>query len=187
MITIYAEATPNPQTLKFVCNKMLVERGVFEFENAEEAEKSPLAEGLFKLDFVKGVFIMSNFVSITKDPGYKWVDLIPSLKPHIKEFIESGQPIVSEELLAQVEEGPADGDSAAVVKIKQILNNQVKPAVEGDGGFIEFESFEDGIVKLILRGACSGCPSSMVTLKAGIEGMLKRFVPEVKEVQAVAM
>ncbi|MEX0966293.1 MAG: NifU family protein [Bacteroidia bacterium] len=189
-LTIYAEATPNPETLKFVLNKPLVKKGIFEFDNSTEAKNSPLAEMLFGFSFVKGVFIMNNFISVTKDPAYKWVDLIHTLRQSIKDFVEEGTEIISQEYLdaqeATGEDGAADEDNA-VVMIKQILNSQVKPAVEMDGGFIEFKSFEEGKVTLILRGACSGCPSSTVTLKAGIEGLLKRFVPEVKEVVAEAM
>jgi NFU1 iron-sulfur cluster scaffold homolog, mitochondrial len=187
IVTIYAEATPNPETLKFVLNKPLVSAGVFEFERNADVTQSPAAQMLFGFEFVNSVFIMGNFISVTKKPDVKWVDIIPSLKDSIKSFVEAGNKAVSDELIEKIQSAEPASDDEVVSKIKQILDNQIKPAVEMDGGFIEFKAFEDGVVKLILRGACSGCPSSMVTLKAGIEGMMKRFIPEVNEVVAEAM
>lgn len=184
VLTIYAEATPNPETLKFVLNKMIVPNQVFEFQEKEDAGRSPLAIKLFEFDFVNGVFIMNNFVSVTKKSAYKWVDLIPTLRETIRQFIEDGMPVVDEELLVKSPAANNVDEDSVAIKVKEILSNQVKPAVEMDGGFIEFKSYNAGVVTLILRGACSGCPSSMVTLKSGIEALLKRFIPEVNEVVA---
>jgi len=188
-ISVYAEATPNPEVIKFVVNKDLAGETVLEFESADETEGSPLAKKLFEQEFVHSVFIMNNFVSVSKKQEYEWVELIPVVRDLIKEHIQSGEEVVTEELIKKASDKPAanevqGNEEEDVQKIKKILNDQVKPAVEMDGGAIDFKSYENGVVTVELRGACSGCPSSMVTLKAGIEGLLKRLVPNVKEVQA---
>lgn len=187
-IQVYAEATPNPEALKFVVNQQLVGSEPFDFRKAEEAEKAPLAKALFEYEFVDGVFIMNNFVSVTKKEGYQWVELIPKIRDYIREFVNEGHTIVEEDLKQEAEqrsEERKEGDTNdPETKIKQILEENVKPAIEMDGGAIHFKSFEDGVVTLVLKGSCSGCPSSTVTLKNGIEGLLQRVVPEVKEVQA---
>ncbi len=187
-ISIYAEQTPNPETLKFVANKDLAKGATFDFPNKEEAQRSELAKALFEFEFVKGVFISSNFVTITKPEEWKWIQIIPKMRVFLKEYIEAGKEVVSNEMLSEVPSfSHDDGDSEIVRKIKDLLGQSVRPVVEMDGGAIDFKSYDDGIVTLSLRGSCSGCPSSMVTLKGGIEGLLKRMIPEVKEVVAEAL
>lgn len=192
-VMLYTEQTPNPESLKFVTNRMLY-RGTADFREEDLArEWSPLGAALFDLPYVKGVYIANNFVTVTKEFNYAWEDIMLKLKKFIKDYVEEGGEIVKEgfeEAMAKIEEERGASyeyseDEAEIVKrIKDLIDTYVKPAVEGDGGNIEFSSFEDGVVSVILQGACSGCPSSTVTLKAGIEGMLKRMVPEVKEVVA---
>ncbi len=192
-VMLYTEQTPNPESLKFVTNRMLY-RGTADFREEELArEWSPLGTALFDLPYVKGVYIANNFVTVTKEFNYAWEDIMLKLKKFIKDYIEEGGEILKdgfEEAMAKIEEERGASyeyseDEAEIVKrIKELIDTYVKPAVEGDGGNIEFASFENGVVTVILQGACSGCPSSTVTLKAGIEGMLKRMVPEVKEVVA---
>ncbi len=187
-ISIYAEQTPNPETLKFVANKDLAKGGTFDFTSKEEAERSPLAKALFEFEFVKGVFISANFVTITKPEEWKWIQIIPKMRTFLKEFIETGNEVVTAQMLQEIPSFSHDeGDSEIVRKIKDILGNNIRPVVEMDGGAIDFKSYDEGIVTLSLRGSCSGCPSSMVTLKGGIEGLLKRLLPEVKEVVAEAL
>ena len=181
IVTVYAEATPNPASMKFVANKMLLPNNSADFRNQSQAESSPLAKALFEMPFVTGVFIMNNFVSVTKNDSYEWFDLIPDLRNFFTEWIEDGKEIVTPK-----KELSADEESEIERKIKQLLEDHVKPAVEMDGGAIQFKSFKDGKVNLALQGSCSGCPSSMITLKAGIEGMMKRMIPEVEEVVAEA-
>ncbi|HPK10394.1 MAG TPA: NifU family protein [Saprospiraceae bacterium] len=191
-VMLYTEQTPNPESLKFVTNKMLY-RGTADFREAELAnEWSPMAAELFKKDYVNGVYICNNFVTITKNPELDWSQIMLEAKEWIKKYVESGDTIVKEgfaevmeEILAKEEQERYSGDDAEIVKkIKDLIDTYVKPAVESDGGNIEFKSYDKGIVSVILQGSCSGCPSSTVTLKSGIEGMLKRMIPEVKEVVA---
>ncbi|MBX5438472.1 MAG: NifU family protein [Thermoflavifilum sp.] len=184
-ISIYTEMTPNPETMKFVVNRLLYPGKSIEFTDEAAARPSPLATELFSFPFIKGVFIMSNFVTLTKVPDVQWEDVIPTLKAFLKSYLEEGRPVIhEEELEKQADAAIADDDPEVVKKIKELLENYVKPAVEMDGGAIQFKHYEKGKLTLILQGACSGCPSSMITLKAGIEGMMKRLVPEVKEVVA---
>lgn len=188
VISIYTEMTPNPETMKFVANKLLYPGKSIDFPDIEMASPSALAQELFGFPFIKSVFIASNFVTLTKTPETDWQDVIPSIRSFLKEYLEEGKPIINEdEVAAMTPEATntvlADDDDI-VKRIKEILDNYVKPAVEMDGGAIQFKSYEDGVVNLTLQGSCSGCPSSMITLKAGIEGMMKRMVPEVKEVIA---
>ena len=190
IISIYTEMTPNPETMKFVANKLLYPGKSADFPDVESARPSPLATELFGFPFIKAVFIASNFVTLTKTPDTDWNDVIPAIRDFLKEYLEEGKGVVNEEELAtrKVESSNdvlAD-DSDVVKRIKELLDNYVRPAVEMDGGAIQFKSYDDGIVNLMLQGSCSGCPSSMITLKAGIEGMMKRMIPEVKEVVAEA-
>lgn len=190
-IMIYTEQTPNPESLKFVTNKMLF-KGTADFrEEALAKEWSPLAAELFEMPFVKGVYVCNNFVTVTKEFNFGWEDIMLKLKEFIKTYVSEGKVIISEgfeEAMAEIEKenGVAyqyTGEEAELVKkIKELIDTYVKPAVEMDGGNIEFKSFDSGVVTVVLQGSCSGCPSSTVTLKAGIEGMLKRMVPEVTEV-----
>ncbi len=190
-IMIYTEQTPNPESLKFVTNKMLY-KGTADFREQELAEKwSPIAKALFDLPYVKGVYVCNNFVTISKEFNFAWEDIMLKLKEFIKDYVSEGKVVISEgfaEAMAELEEAQGvayqyTGEEAELVKkIKELIDTYVKPAVEMDGGNIEFKSFDKGIVTVVLQGSCSGCPSSTVTLKAGIEGMLKRMVPEVTEV-----
>lgn len=189
---LYTEQTPNPETIKFVVNRMLF-KGTADFRTRELADEwSPLAAALFDHPYVKGVYISSNFVSITKEFNYNWPDIMLVLKEFIKQYIADDKPVIRvgfEEAMQALEEQNTTteytGDEAELVKkIKELIDTYVKPAVEMDGGNIEFKSFKAGIVSVVLQGSCSGCPSSTITLKSGIEGMLKRMVPEVQEVVA---
>lgn len=179
---IYTEMTPNPASLKFVTEKVIIPKGSVDFPDAENADESPLAKKLFELSYVEGVFLGSNFVTVTKSADSKWEDLIPTLKETVRNFLLSGEKIIHREFDVKVEE--EEGDEV-IAKIKKLLEENIRPAVAMDGGDVSFESFEDGKVKLRLQGSCSGCPSSTMTLKMGIQGLLTRMVPEVKEVEAV--
>lgn len=190
MISIYTEMTPNPETMKFVANKLLFPGKSVDFPDAESAKPSPLATELFGFPFIKAIFVASNFVTLTKTADTEWQDVIPSIRQFLKDYLEEGKAVVNEEELAATKpsssnEVAADDDDV-VKRIKELLDNYVRPAVEMDGGAIQFKSYEDGTVNLSMQGACSGCPSSMITLKAGIEGMMKRMIPEVKEVVAMS-
>ncbi|HXB06470.1 MAG TPA: NifU family protein [Puia sp.] len=189
VISIYTEMTPNPETMKFVANKLLYPGKIIDFPDVESARPSPLAIELFGFPFIKSVFIASNFVTLTKTADTDWDDVIPAIRQFLKEYLEEGKSVINEEEIIVVKsEGNAiDADDNDVVKrIKELLENYVKPAVEMDGGAIQFKSYNEGVVNLMLQGSCSGCPSSMITLKAGIESMMKRMIPEVKEVVAEA-
>jgi Fe-S cluster biogenesis protein NfuA len=180
-IHIYLESNPNPNSLKFVVNEMLIPDGMsFDFPNAESAAIAPLAQELFQYPFVDRVFYMSNFITVTKKESVEWLEIQGTIKEHIKKFLESGRFIVE---VNEPEPAPAEEETDTIKKIKTILEEYIRPAVEQDGGAITYHSFRDGIVKVRLQGSCSGCPSSMVTLKAGIENLFKRMMPD--EVQAV--
>jgi Fe-S cluster biogenesis protein NfuA len=181
VVTVYAEATPNPESMKFVCNKMIFANDSVDFRQKGKSENSPLATALFEFPYVKGVFIMNNFVSITKAQDKEWFDLIPDLKNFLREWMEEGKEAVKPKVVLTAEE-----ESEVVIKIKKLLDDHVKPAVEMDGGAITFKKFEDGVVSVVMKGSCSGCPSSTMTLKAGIENLLKRMIPEVEAVEAEA-
>jgi Fe-S cluster biogenesis protein NfuA len=189
-VMLYTEQTPNPETLKFVTNKMLY-KGTADFKEENIAKEwSEMATALFAFPYVKGVYICNNFVTVTKEFTYQWEDVMLPLKEFIKAYVADEKSIVNEGFEAAMKEIEKEkstreytGDEAILVeKIKELIDTYVKPAVEMDGGNIEFKSFDKGIVTVILQGSCSGCPSSTVTLKSGIEGMLKRMVPEVTEV-----
>jgi Fe-S cluster biogenesis protein NfuA len=180
--------TPNPETMKFVANKLLYPGKSIDFPEEASATPSPLAKELFAFPFIKSVFIASNFVTLTKTPDTHWDDVIPSVKQFLKEYLEEGKAVINEDqIVVKKDTNIVSADDAdVVVRIKELLENYVKPAVEMDGGAISFKGFDNGTVKLMLQGSCSGCPSSMITLKSGIEGMMKRMIPEVKEVVAEA-
>ena len=191
IISIYTEMTPNPETMKFVANKLLYPGKSIDFPDVESAKASPLATELFGFPFVKAIFIASNFVTLTKTSDTAdWADVIPSIRQFLKEYLEEGKTIINEEEVAAMKKDSTNmvlaDDDDVVKRIKELLDNYVRPAVEMDGGAIQFKSYDDGVVNLMLQGSCSGCPSSMITLKAGIEGMMKRMIPEVKEVVAEA-
>src|ERR1700730_366400 len=188
VISIYTEMTPNPETMKFVANKLLYPGKSIDFPDVSSAKPSPLAIELFGFPFIRSVFIASNFVTLTKTIDTDWQDVIPTVRQFLKEYLEEAKAVINEEEVQSMKQ-EASNDVAAddddvVKRIKELLDNYVKPAVEMDGGAIQFKSYNEGVVNLMLQGSCSGCPSSMITLKAGIEGMMKRMIPEVKEVVA---
>ena len=189
IVEIYTEMTPNPESLKFITNRHILPNFQLDFKTKEVAQGSELPAMLFNIPFVNGVFVANNFVTITKKAAYDWFEITPELKEAVKQFLLSGKKPISETLLPkdilQEKTESLSGDDT-VSKIKDLLDKYVKPAIQMDGGHIEFKSFENGIVTLSLQGSCSGCPSSTVTLKSGIEGLLKRMVPEVQEVVAEA-
>jgi NFU1 iron-sulfur cluster scaffold homolog, mitochondrial len=189
-VLLYTEQTPNPESLKFVTNRMMY-KGTADFrEESMVGDWSPLAKGLFGLPYTKGVYICNNFVTISKEFNYDWAEIMLPIKEYIKNFIEAEGTVVKEGFAEEAAKQEAakggvqyTGDEAELVRrIKELIDTYVKPAVEMDGGNIEFKAFDKGIVYVILQGSCSGCPSSTVTLKHGIEGMLTRMIPEVKEV-----
>jgi Fe-S cluster biogenesis protein NfuA len=184
-IHIYLESNPNPNSLKFVVNEMLVPEGLsYDFPDAASAANAPLAQELFEYPFVDRVFYASNFVTVTKKGDVEWLEIQNTIKNHILKFLEMGKFIidVQEEVSVSTEE-----ETETVKKIKTILEEYIRPAVEQDGGAITYHSFNNGIVKVKLQGSCSGCPSSMVTLKAGIENLFQRMMPgEVTSVEAFA-
>ena len=188
IISIYTEMTPNPETMKFVANKLLYPGKSIDFPDVETAKPSPLAIELFGYPFIKAVFIASNFVTLTRTADTDWNDVIPTIRQFLKEYLEEAKVVVNEEDVITMKQESSNevnvDDNDIVKRIKELLENYVKPAVEMDGGAIQFKSYDDGVVNLMLQGSCSGCPSSMITLKAGIEGMMKRMIPEVKEVVA---
>ncbi len=189
-VMLYTEQTPNPESLKFVTNKMLY-RGTADFKDEITAKQwSELATALYRFPYVKGVYICNNFVTVTKEFNYAWEDIMLPLKEYIKAYVSEDKSIINEGFEAAMTEIETQNiastytgeDADLVKKIKELIDTYVKPAVEMDGGNIEFKSFNAGVVTVVLQGSCSGCPSSTVTLKSGIEGMLKRMVPEVTEV-----
>jgi NFU1 iron-sulfur cluster scaffold homolog, mitochondrial len=192
-ITLYAEMTPNPATMKFVANKYLLITGdSVEFSSQAEAKGySPLAEELFNLPFVKSVFIAANFVTVTKTENLGWDFITMELREFIRVFLSEGKEVliqmpapkapVAKENQEIKHFEPSEYDDA----IRDLLDEYVRPAVENDGGAIDYVGFDAGIVTVQLKGACSGCPSSTATLKGGIENLLKQYLPEVKEVVAL--
>ncbi len=180
-VHIYLESNPNPNSLKFVVNEILVPEGLsFDFPDVASASISLLAQELFAYPFVDRVFFASNFITVTKKESVEWLEIQNTIKDHIKKFLEEGKFILE---MNEPDEMPAEEESDTVKKIKTILEEYIRPAVEQDGGAITYHSFRDGIVKVKLQGSCSGCPSSMVTLKAGIENLFTRMMPG--EIQAV--
>jgi len=180
---IQTEDTPNPSTLKFIPGQIVMPSGTADFRTEATAARSPLAKALFTVGGVDGVFLGSDFISITKAADADWFSVKPAVLAAIMDHYTSGLPAVEE-----VDAAPADTepDSEIVVQIKEILETRVRPAVAQDGGDIVFHDFDEGVVYLEMHGSCSGCPSSTATLKAGIENMLRYYIPEVREVRAVA-
>ena len=188
-VLLYTEATPNPQSMKFVVNFELIPDGAsFDYASPAEAiaegKESPLAVELFGYDWVRRVFISYNFVTITKDEATAWEEVLLETKLFLKHYFEEKKVVLTPKSAKIQAADNGEQDSETVQKIKAVLEQYVKPAVESDGGAISFYSFEEGTVKVLLQGSCSGCPSSTMTLKAGIENLLTRMVPEVKEVVA---
>ena len=181
---IQTEATPNPLTLKFLPGQTVVAGPPRDFKSAEEAAASPLAKRLFALDGVTGVFMGSDFVSVTKADGASWPELKPAVLGVIMEHALSGEPVIEGDASA-ASEFFDEKDAKVVAEIKELLDTRVRPAVAQDGGDITFQGYKDGVVYLQMVGACSGCPSATATLKQGVENLLKHFVPQVVEVQEV--
>ena len=182
---IQTEATPNPATLKFIPGKPVLAEGTADYRSAGEAGSSPLARRLFGIDGVAGVFLGSDFISVTKGEG-EWPHLKPMILGAIMEHYLSGAETVVASAANDAEAGSYDPkDEEVVATIRELLETRVRPAVAKDGGDITFSGFRDGVVYLHMRGACSGCPSSTATLRHGIENLLRHFCPEVQEVQAV--
>jgi Fe-S cluster biogenesis protein NfuA len=179
---IQTEQTPNPATLKFLPGRTVLERGTVDMPDAESARRSPLAERLFQVEGVTGVFLGSDFVTITKQADKEWYLLKPALLGIIMEHFTAGRPIVLDDAAEPAE--AAGEEDELVLQIKELLDTRVRPAVAQDGGDIIFRGFDRGIVYLHLQGSCAGCPSSTATLRMGIENMLKHYVPEVIEVRA---
>ena len=179
---IQTEATPNPASLKFLPGRGVMASGTAHFPDAASAARSPLAKRLFEIDGVVGVFLGSDFITVTKAED-EWQHLKPAILGAIMDHFVNDRPVIETEATAAPEGDEAD--SEIVVQIKELLDTRVRPAVAQDGGDIIFHGFEDGIVYLHMQGSCSGCPSSTATLKAGIENMLRHYVPEVQEVRAV--
>ena len=187
-VNVYTESSPNPNSQKFVFNFHLLENMSFDFPNAEGTQNCPIAKALFeKFDFVQGVFIASNFITITKNASTDWYEHNSTIKEFLKSYIQDEKPLFLEGIKQEVAKQDIKTSSTETptdAQIKAVLNDYVRPAVESDGGAISFHSFHEGVVKVLLQGSCSGCPSSTLTLKAGIENLLTRMVPEVKEVIA---
>ena len=195
--SIYAESTPNPEVMKFVSNRMLADKSL-EFLNPSEAKKIPMIQKIFSLPFVESIFLSSNFISIKKTSNLEWGEIILELRNFITKVLNEDDiqnytenvEIEKEKKTSNKEEVISEKKNVTYTEIEQdiigLLNEYIRPAVEGDGGAIEFDSFSDGIVKVILKGACSGCPSSTATLKHGIESLLKQKIgEEIKEVVAI--
>lgn len=185
---IQTESTPNPDTLKFLPGIAVMDGGTADFRSAEAADNSPLASALFTINHVTGVFFGSDFVTITKAESAEWSQLKPAVLTTLMEHFVSGKPVMGK---ADAHDAADDAefkeeDAELVKQIRELLDTRVRPAVAMDGGDIIFRGYMDGIVKLELHGACSGCPSSTITLKHGIENMLKHYVPEIQSVEQVA-
>lgn len=189
---IETEATPNPATLKFLPGRKVMDMGTRDFATPEEAEASPLADALFSLGDVQGVFFGSDFISVTAAPGVSWSDLKPDVLGILLDHFSANMPLFRPGTAGGIDV-PADdqdfkddpADAEIVEQIKELIETRVRPAVANDGGDIIYRGFDKGKVYLRMQGACSGCPSSTATLKNGIEQLLKHYVPEVTEVQAV--
>ena len=189
---IHTEQTPNPATRKFLPGQTVMEAGTRDFADAESAEASPLASALFDSSMIEGVFFGRDFVSVTAAPGVTWSDLEPVVVETLLDHFVTGAPLfapgtaggihIADEPAA-IEEDPADAD--IIEQIKDLIETRVRPAVAQDGGDIVYKGYRDGRLYLSMHGACSGCPSSTVTLKRGIESLIRHYVPEVETVEAV--
>jgi len=184
---IQTEATPNPATLKFLPGRVVMPEGTFDARDPRGAAASPLAERLFEVPGVAGVFFGYDFITVTKADG-EWQHLKPAILGAVMEHFMAGQPILRDHAETGLEEGEEffeSGDANTVATIKELLETRIRPAVAGDGGDITFRGYKDGVVYLAMKGSCSGCPSSTATLKHGIQNLLRHFLPEVREVEAV--
>lgn len=190
---VYAESTPNPECMKFVANRLIIEPNrIVEYYSETESAGSPLGIELFKQGFVKSLFFNNNFITITRNDQADWNKITTPLREFIQDYLSQGLPVIESYPQPQSQEtsvnAPSLQEDAGKTSIEdsiiQILDEYIRPAVEQDGGAISFHSYYEGIVKVSLKGSCSGCPSASITLKAGIENLLKKMVPEVKEVMA---
>jgi Fe-S cluster biogenesis protein NfuA len=182
---IQTETTPNPNTLKFLPGELVMPQGTADFREVGEATRSPFAQRLFRLNGVQGVFYGRDFISITKDDAKDWSALKPLILGLIMDHFSQADPKLFNDEKEQGTHGDADLSNPIIKQIVELLDKRIRPAVAMDGGDIQFVDFQDGVVMLQMRGACAGCPSSTMTLKAGIENMLRHYVPEVTEVRAV--
>ncbi|SHH31439.1 NifU family protein [Cognatishimia maritima] len=183
---IQTESTPNPATLKFLPGQTVLETGTADFPSKDAATNSPLAARVFGISGVTGVFFGHDFVTVTKADDVEWDHLKPSILGQIMEHFQSGQPVLGGDVAAPSGHADHDGEDGDIVdQIKELLDTRVRPAVAQDGGDITFHGFERGVVYLHMQGACAGCPSSTVTLKMGIENLLRHYIPEVTEVRPV--
>ena len=182
---IQTELTPNPMTLKFIPGRMVMKKGTADFPNKEKSENSPFAKRLFNVGGVEGVFFGSDFITITKNIDSKWELMKPMILGAITDHYTSEDEVMGSTNINNNKDSKKEEDSEIVKQIKELIETRVRPAVAMDGGDIIFDNFEDGIVYLHMQGSCAGCPSSMATLKNGIENMLKHYVPEVLEVRPV--
>lgn len=185
---IQTESTPNPATLKFLPGQSVMDVGTADFPTADTAGKSPLANRIFAVDGVTGVFFGLDFVTVTKADITEWDHIKPSILGAIMEHYQSGQPVMGEDHTPVSGHADHDGEDGEIVsQIKELLDSRVRPAVAQDGGDITFHGFDRGVVYLHMQGACAGCPSSTLTLKMGIENLLRHYIPEVTEVRPVAV
>jgi len=183
---IQTESTPNPATLKFLPGQMVMQSGTADFPSSEAGQSSPLARRIFAVEGVTGVFFGPDFVTVTKEEPIDWAHIKPAILGAIMEHYQSGEAVIDGETGA-VGHAEHDGPDGEIVnQIKELLDTRVRPAVAQDGGDITFHGFERGVVYLHMQGACAGCPSSTMTLKMGIENLLKHYIPEVTEVRPVA-
>ncbi|REC56817.1 NifU family protein [Rhodosalinus sediminis] len=185
---IQTEPTPNPATLKFLPGQTVLETGTADFPSAEGAEVSPLAARIFGVEGVRAVFFGTDFVTVTKDDAVEWDHIKPAILGAIMDHYQSGQPVMAGQASAASGHAEHDGEDGEIVgQIKELLDSRVRPAVAQDGGDITFHGFERGVVYLHMQGACAGCPSSTLTLKMGIENLLRHYIPEVTEVRPVGV
>ena len=182
---IQTEDTPNPATMKFLPGRPVMGAGTADFTDVDGAERSPLARNLFNIAHVTGVFLGSDFVSVTKDDDGDWQLMKPAVLGVIMEHFIAGRPVIEGEVEAVEEDEVDPADQEVVSQIKELLDTRVRPAVAMDGGDITFKGYREGIVFLAMQGACQGCPSSTMTLKMGIENLLKHYIPDVMEVRPV--
>ncbi len=184
---IQTESTPNPATLKFLPGQAVMQMGTADFPNEESAITSPMAQMIFAADGVAGVFFGPDFVTVTKTDAVEWAHIKPGILGAIMEHYQSGNPVMADDS-GTVGHAEHDGPDAEIVnQIKELLDTRVRPAVAQDGGDITFHGFDRGVVYLHMQGACAGCPSSTMTLKSGIENLLRHYIPEVTEVRPVAV
>ncbi|XP_029999010.1 NFU1 iron-sulfur cluster scaffold homolog, mitochondrial [Sphaeramia orbicularis] len=183
---VQTQDTPNPNSLKFIPGRIVLESGTMNFAGPRDAFCSPLARQLFRIDGVKSVFLGPDFITITKsDDNMEWKVIKPDVFAAIMDFFTSGLPVVNEDSKPSADTAPSDDDDEVVAMIKELLDTRIRPTVQEDGGDVVYRGFEDGIVKLKLQGSCTSCPSSIVTLKNGIQNMLQFYVPEVESVEEV--